>query len=79
MAEMDEGDGVLVARVAKGDDAAFGVLYRRYLPLVVRWSLRHTGNREVAADLAAEVFAFPDTASDRCRRPWQARRSATSG
>lgn len=54
--ELDDA-AALVQRVAKGDDAAFGVLYRRYLPLVVRWSLRKTGNREVAADLAAEVFA----------------------
>ena len=32
-------------------------MYRRYLPLVLRWCLRETGNRETAADLAAEVFA----------------------
>jgi RNA polymerase sigma factor (sigma-70 family) len=57
MDEMAEADAVLVARIAKGDDAAFAVLYRRYLPLVVRWSLRQTGNRELAADLASEVFA----------------------
>lgn len=57
MADSDHEDARLVARVARGDDAAFAVLYRRYLPLVVRWSLRRTGNRELAADLAAEVFA----------------------
>jgi DNA-directed RNA polymerase specialized sigma24 family protein len=32
------------------------MLYRRYLPLVVRWSLRKTRNREVAADLTSEVL-----------------------
>ena len=32
-------------------------LYRRYLPVVLRWCLRETGNRELAADLSAEVFA----------------------
>lgn len=46
-----------MARVAGGDEAAFAVIYRRYLPLVLRWSLRQTGNRELAADLTSEVFA----------------------
>jgi RNA polymerase sigma-70 factor (ECF subfamily) len=55
----------LVQRVAKGDDAAFGTFYRRYLPLVVRWSLRKTRNRELAADLASEVFAAALIASRR--------------
>jgi RNA polymerase sigma-70 factor (ECF subfamily) len=50
-------DAALVGRIAKGDDDAFVVLYRRYLPLVVRWLLRRTRNRELAADLAAEAFA----------------------
>ncbi len=57
MDETADDDAVLVARIAKGDEAAFAVLYRRYLPLVVRWSLRQTRNRERAADLASEVFA----------------------
>jgi RNA polymerase sigma-70 factor (ECF subfamily) len=47
----------LLARLADGDDAAFTPLYRTYLPLVLRWSLSHTGDRELAADLSAEVFA----------------------
>lgn len=57
MAEIDEEEAGLVARVAGGDEAAFAVIYRRYLPLVLRWSLRQTGNRELAADLTSEVFA----------------------
>jgi RNA polymerase sigma factor (sigma-70 family) len=58
MTDADEDrDRALVAAVADGDEAAFGRLYRRHLPLVVRWCLRETGNRELAADLAAEVFA----------------------
>ena len=65
MAEPQDEDAVLVARIARGDDVAFGTLYRRYLPLVVRWSLRQTGNRELAADLAAEVFAAALIASRR--------------
>jgi RNA polymerase sigma factor (sigma-70 family) len=47
----------LVAAIAAGDASAFGVLYRTHLPVVLRWCLRQTGNREVAADLSAEVFA----------------------
>jgi RNA polymerase sigma factor (sigma-70 family) len=39
----------------------------RYLPLVLRWSLRETGNREVASDLAAETFAAALLASRRYR------------
>lgn len=53
--------------VAAGDEAAFGVLYRRHLPVVLRWCLRQTGNREVAADLAAEVFAAALTVAHRYR------------
>jgi DNA-directed RNA polymerase specialized sigma24 family protein len=39
------------------DSGAFTAIYDRYLPLVLRWSLRETTNRELAADLAAETFA----------------------
>ena len=55
MAESD--DSGLVARSADGDREAFGQLYRAYLPLVLRWCLRATGERELAADLSSEVFA----------------------
>ena len=50
-------DGELLAAVATGDGPAFAVFYRRHLPGVVGFLLRETGDREVAADLAAEVFA----------------------
>lgn len=65
MAETDHEDSALIARAAKGDDVAFAAFYRRYLPLVVRWSLRRTRNRELAADLASEVFAATLIASRR--------------
>jgi RNA polymerase sigma factor (sigma-70 family) len=71
----DTADVALVAATARGDDAAFAMLYRRFLPLVVRWCLRETGNAEVAADLAAEVFAASLSASRRYR-PDQAAVSA---
>lgn len=64
-------DGELVRAIAHGDEDAFVAFYRRYLPLVVRWSLRETGNRELAADLTAEVFAASLTAARRYR-PGQA-------
>jgi RNA polymerase sigma factor (sigma-70 family) len=68
MAEGRDEDAMLVARVARGDQAAFTAIYDRYLPLVLRWSLRETGNRELAADLAAETFAAALIASPRYRR-----------
>jgi DNA-directed RNA polymerase specialized sigma24 family protein len=58
MPELDPQDeGRLLAAVARGDGVAFGVIYRRYLPIVVRWCWVQTGDRELAADLSAEVFA----------------------
>jgi RNA polymerase sigma factor (sigma-70 family) len=50
-------DGDLLAGVVAGDAEAFAVFYRRYLPRVVGLLMRQTQDREVAADLAAEVFA----------------------
>jgi RNA polymerase sigma-70 factor (ECF subfamily) len=63
----ESGDAGLVAAIAAGDEGAFEALYRRYLPLVVRWCLHETRNRELAADLAAEVFAAALSASRRYR------------
>lgn len=55
---MDERDDLeLVAAIICGEEMAFAALYRRYVPVVLRYCLRETGNREVAADLCAEVFA----------------------
>jgi RNA polymerase sigma-70 factor (ECF subfamily) len=41
---------------AKTDAAAFGELYRRYLPRVHAYAWRRTGNREAAEDITATVF-----------------------
>lgn len=57
----------LLARVANRDEAAFNVLYATYLPLVLRWTLRETHDRELAADLTAEVFAAAMLAAPRYR------------
>ncbi len=56
-----------MSAVAMGDAGAFGVLYRRHLPVVLRACLSQTGNREVAADLTAEVFAAALTSAHRYR------------
>jgi RNA polymerase sigma-70 factor (ECF subfamily) len=61
-------DALLLARVADRDEAAFNVLYTTYLPLVLRWTLRETRDRELAADLTAEVFAAAMLAAPRYRR-----------
>jgi RNA polymerase sigma-70 factor (ECF subfamily) len=50
-------DERLLSAVAGRDGQAFAAFYRRHLPAVLRFMLRETGDREVAADLAAEVFA----------------------
>src|ERR1035437_939857 len=55
--QAEDPDAALLAAVAARDDAAFVTLYRRYLPVVLRWCLRETGNRELAADLSSEGFA----------------------
>lgn len=50
-------DQELLSAITAGDGEAFTVFYRRHLPRVVGYLLRETGDRELAADLAAEVFA----------------------
>lgn len=50
-------DAELLAGIAEHDRATFGVFYRRHLPRVVAFLLRETHDRELSADLAAEVFA----------------------
>src|ERR1700722_13012472 len=63
----DREDATLVAGVAAGDEEAFARLYRRYLPVVVRYCLGQTGDQELAADLTAEVFAASLLAAPRYR------------
>jgi RNA polymerase sigma factor (sigma-70 family) len=52
-----EEDARLLAKIAAGDGEAFSVFYRSHLPMVVGWCVGQTGDRELAADLSAEVFA----------------------
>lgn len=46
----------LLRRVELGEEAAFCTLYDRHQPAVFRYALRMTGSREVADDVAQEVF-----------------------
>ncbi len=46
----------LMARVKAGDDEAFNILMQRHEKTVVNLVYRFTGNREIAHDLAQEVF-----------------------
>jgi RNA polymerase sigma-70 factor, ECF subfamily len=75
--EPERSDGELLAAVVARDGAAFATFYRRHLPAVVGFLLRDTRDREVAADLSAEVFAAVFLAAGRFRargagsaRPW---------
>ena len=64
---MPDDNAQLVLRVARGEKAAFEQLYAVYLPLVLRWCVRATGDRELSADLTAEVFAAALLAARRFR------------
>lgn len=50
-------DERLLSAVAARDGGAFSVFYRRHLSAVIAYLVRETGDSELAADLAAEVFA----------------------
>jgi hypothetical protein len=64
-------DGALLSAVRSGDGESFAIFYRRHRPAVVALLVRETGDREVAADLAAEVFAAVLVSARRFRpRDW---------
>jgi RNA polymerase sigma-70 factor (ECF subfamily) len=50
-------DADLLGAVANRDGAAFSAFYRRHLAEVLAYLVRETGDSELSADLAAEVFA----------------------
>jgi len=60
-------DAQLLAAIPEKDREAFGVFYRRHLPVVVGYLMRETGDPELSADLAAEVFASVLLAARRYR------------
>jgi RNA polymerase sigma-70 factor (ECF subfamily) len=63
----EDDDNALLGRYIAGDADAFVVFYRRHLAAVVGFFLRRTGDRELAADLTAEVFAAALLAAPRYR------------
>jgi RNA polymerase sigma factor (sigma-70 family) len=63
----ERSDGELLTATADGDGAAFAAFYRRHLAAVVGYLVRETRNREVAADLTAEVFSAVLLSADRFR------------
>jgi RNA polymerase sigma factor (sigma-70 family) len=67
MPDDGESDDVLLERFASGDVDAFAAFYERHLPVVLGFLLRRTGDRELTADLAAEVFAAALLAGERYR------------
>lgn len=50
-------DDELLGAIATRDPEAFTVFYRRHLPFALAYLMRETRDPELAADLAAEVFA----------------------
>jgi DNA-directed RNA polymerase specialized sigma24 family protein len=52
----DADDAELLLAAAGGDDRAFAVFYRRWLPVVTGYHLRRVRSRELAFDLTAETF-----------------------
>jgi RNA polymerase sigma-70 factor (ECF subfamily) len=49
-------DAVLLSRAQEGDADAFGVLFERHAPSVLRFCFRRTGNATLAEDLTSIVF-----------------------
>src|SRR5215217_5092726 len=63
----DRSDEDLLSATLAGDADAFAAFYRRHLPAVLRYCAGHGARPEVAADLAAEVFAAALGACERYR------------
>lgn len=53
---VDSGDGVLVARVAAGDEEAIGEIFDRYAAFLFGLAWRVTGDRSAAEDVVQEVI-----------------------
>jgi RNA polymerase sigma-70 factor, ECF subfamily len=51
-----EADQVLLRRVARGDEGAFTVLYRRHQAAMYRFALRMTGHPWAAEEIVQDVF-----------------------
>jgi RNA polymerase sigma-70 factor (ECF subfamily) len=67
MSDVVDDDDVLLERFAAGEVEAFALFYERHLPAMLGFFLRRTGDRELTADLTAEVFAAALLAGERYR------------
>jgi RNA polymerase sigma factor (sigma-70 family) len=56
MKAVEDSDESLMARFARGEAAAFEMLYRRHEMRIWRYLNRHVGNRECANELMQEVW-----------------------
>jgi DNA-directed RNA polymerase specialized sigma24 family protein len=63
----DAEDMRLLGASARGDRDAFAVFYRRHLPAVLAVLMSETRDRDLCADLAAEVFAAALIGAERYR------------
>ncbi|MEE9391069.1 MAG: sigma-70 family RNA polymerase sigma factor [Planctomycetota bacterium] len=52
----ESSDEVLMVRVAEGDVEAYEALYHRYRNRILTFVFRYVGDRDIAEDLAQEVF-----------------------
>lgn len=52
----DDSDEALMAAYIAGDQKAFGRLFTRYAPLLLRLGRRHLGGEDAARDLAQQTF-----------------------
>ena len=50
-------DAELLMATARGEQTAFAIFYRRWLPIVTRFHSRRVRDREAVFDLTAETFA----------------------
>lgn len=50
-------DAALLVAAARGEQMAFAIFYRRWLPVITRFYLRRVGQPELAFDLTAETLA----------------------
>ncbi len=67
-------DGELMARVRRGDQAAYRALYEKHLAAVARYAARFTGNPARADELAQDVFLQVYRARER----WEPRAKFTT-
>ncbi|ALJ06467.1 hypothetical protein APS56_15585 [Pseudalgibacter alginicilyticus] len=49
---------LLVAIYDKKDEKAFKIFYNRYANLLLHWGMKHTGNKDIASDIAQNFWVI---------------------